>query len=74
MEEAELLEIEGLAMAGMVVEAKVEKLKNEARLVVKTVDGRTLVSRADDPGVIAKSYFIVKKYMDWGRLINRGPR
>ena len=72
MEEAELLEIEGLAMAGMVVDAKVEKLKGGSRLVIKTVDGRTIASRVDDPGVIAKSYFIVKKYMEWGRVINKG--
>ena len=71
MEEADLLKIEGLAMIGMIVDARIEKNKKGARLLVKTRDGKLLASPYDEPGVIAKSYFIVRKYMEWGSLINR---
>ena len=74
MEEVDLLFIEGLALNGLVEEAKVIKEGNKARLWVKTADGKEYVSKKDDPGSVSKSYFLVRVYSQWGKLINQPMR
>ncbi|UXD22328.1 hypothetical protein IPA_03575 [Ignicoccus pacificus DSM 13166] len=69
MEGVDLLQIEGLAMNGKIKDAWVEKEGKLARLVAITTDGEKIVSVPEEPGVVAKSFFIVKKYIEWGPLI-----
>ncbi len=71
MKEVDLLFIEGLALNGMVREAKVIDEGKRAKLWVRTIDGEEYVSKADDPGSVRKSFFLVQVYSKWGRLINQ---
>ncbi len=59
-------------MNGLVEDVSIERDDGLSRLVVKLKDGRVVKSLPDEPGVIAKSFFIVKKYIEWGKLINTG--
>ncbi|ALU12176.1 hypothetical protein EYM_01080 [Ignicoccus islandicus DSM 13165] len=71
MEEVDLLFIEGLALNGLVEDAKVIEEGGKARLWVRTIDGKEYVSKRDDPGSVRKSYFLVRVYSQWGKLINQ---
>ncbi|NPA85193.1 MAG: hypothetical protein GXO07_04210 [Crenarchaeota archaeon] len=66
-----LLDVEGLAMTGQIVDVKlVDVCKTKAKLVAKTVDGKEVESVAVDKPIAAKSYFIVLEYIrQWGREI-----
>ena len=56
-------------MNGMIKDAWVERDGKRARLVILTKNGEKVMSAWSDPRVIAKSYFIVRKYIEWGPLI-----
>ncbi|HIH91023.1 hypothetical protein [Ignicoccus hospitalis] len=67
-----LLDAEGMAMSGLVEDAKIVEVgKNKAKIVVVTNDGEVLETEEVDKEVAAKSYFIILQYVrQWGKRIN----
>ena len=68
----QLLDLEGMAMNGLIKDVKiVDDGKGMAHLVATTVDGKVIETVSDEKGVVAKSYFIILKYIEWGKYIAR---
>jgi len=73
---ANVIEIEGLAMNGMLRRVSLvdcERPPGWRKIVVETLDGRTLETACLEPPTAKRNYAIITLYMKrWSSLINRG--
>jgi len=73
---ANVIEIEGLAMAGLIDRVELESCEKPpgwAKVMALTKDGRVLLTACMEPSTARRNFMVLSLYIrKWGGLVNRG--